>query len=667
LALAAPVSEAHAQHPAPAEPPNADTLFLAMRDAVHNGDLDGAAALGRRVLQADPNYPLAAYIEFLPLAQRLAGNSDAPPDEAVRAFIAKNQGSLVAELARRDWLLALGRRGDFATFESEWPGYQGSDDAQLTCFSVMAHYLHLVHDGESLPAAFLLSAMHAISVPKDVTGDGCGALATALGADGRIDTDQIWTWARAASDANLLPALREYLAMLPPSTAPKPDLVTQVYDKSATWLAARRPGEPIGNSHELVVIALARMARASPAETVPLYERSWAARLNPQENAYIWGELALAGQRRQLPQASEWSQRSLAASELPEEVLAARVRAALHDQNWPLVIQFIEKMPPEMLKPGYGDGAWVYWLARAHAALGQTDSARPLYLSISDQFGFYGQLASEELGVAPSVPPQALPVNDAELASVNTLPGFARARKFYDLNLRGLGNQEWNFTLRGMGDRQLLASAEFARRTELFDRTVNTADRTRVEHDFSMRYLAPFHDAMQSKVSDAGLSLDWVYGLIRQESRFVLAAHSSAGASGLMQLMPNTARYVAKKIGLTDYHPEQVSDVDTNLTLGTSYLRMVMNELDNVEVLATAAYNAGPGRARSWRASFARPVEGAIYAETIPFTETRDYVKRVMSNSVYYALLFDPGKVQSLKARMGMIGPGSVAAADDLP
>jgi soluble lytic murein transglycosylase len=140
---------------------------------------------------------------------------------------------------------------------------------------------------------------------------------------------------------------------------------------------------------------------------------------------------------------------------------------------------------------------------------------------------------------------------------------------------------------------------------------------------------------------------------MRQESRFVMNAKSSVGAKGLMQLMPATAKWVAQKIHLSGFHPARVTEMDTNVTLGTHYMKMVLDSLDNHPVLASAAYNAGPGRARKWRAE--RPLEGAIYAETIPFAETRDYVKKVMSNAVYYNTLFE-GKPQSLKATLGVIG-----------
>jgi soluble lytic murein transglycosylase len=148
---------------------------------------------------------------------------------------------------------------------------------------------------------------------------------------------------------------------------------------------------------------------------------------------------------------------------------------------------------------------------------------------------------------------------------------------------------------------------------------------------------------------------------MRQESRFITSAKSGVGAKGLMQLMPATAKWVARKIGLSSYRPANVADMDTNVTLGTNYLKMVLTRLDNHPVLACAAYNAGPGRARRWLGD--APMEGAIYIETIPFTETRDYVKKVMSNSVYYSILFDQ-KPRSLKSRLGVIQPQRVG---DLP
>ena len=156
----------------------------------------------------------------------------------------------------------------------------------------------------------------------------------------------------------------------------------------------------------------------------------------------------------------------------------------------------------------------------------------------------------------------------------------------------------------------------------------------------------------------------WLYGLTRQESRFIVNAKSSAGAQGLMQLMPTTARWVAQKIGL-QLSPGRVIEVDTNVTLGARYVKLVLDDLGH-PVMASAAYNAGPGRARRWRD--AKPLEGAIYAESIPFNETRDYVKKVMANTFWYASLME-GRSAPLKGRMGTIPAkaGGDKFNEDLP
>jgi soluble lytic murein transglycosylase len=153
-----------------------------------------------------------------------------------------------------------------------------------------------------------------------------------------------------------------------------------------------------------------------------------------------------------------------------------------------------------------------------------------------------------------------------------------------------------------------------------------------------------------------GVDEAWVLGLVRQESRFNTEARSSAGAAGLMQVMPGTARYVAGKMGLRNYR-RHMNEVETNVTLGTKYLKLVLEQLGH-PVLASAAYNAGPSRARRWRDD--KPLEGAVYIESIPFAETRDYVKKVMANAAYYSAVLEKKSVP-LKSRLGVILPPGAA------
>jgi soluble lytic murein transglycosylase len=198
------------------------------------------------------------------------------------------------------------------------------------------------------------------------------------------------------------------------------------------------------------------------------------------------------------------------------------------------------------------------------------------------------------------------------------------------LGLRSEGVREWNFSLRGMNDRELLAAAERACEREVWDRCINTSDRTRQEVDLEQRFPTPFRRDVMAKAGEIGLDPAYVYGLIRQESRFITDARSHVGASGLMQVMPATAKWTAKRIGLP-FKPEMITDRDANLRIGTAYLKIVLDDFGGSQAMAAAAYNAGPSRPRRWREG--PVVEAAAWAESIPFNETRDYVKKGLSNA----------------------------------
>jgi soluble lytic murein transglycosylase len=214
--------------------------------------------------------------------------------------------------------------------------------------------------------------------------------------------------------------------------------------------------------------------------------------------------------------------------------------------------------------------------------------------------------------------------------------------------------REWNYSIRGMSDRELLAAAQYACDREVWDRCINTSEKTKTEVALEQRFPMPLLPEVSARAKEIGLDPAFVYGLIRQESRFIMDARSHVGASGLMQLMPATARWTAKKIGLP-YSPSLINDRDTNLRLGNAYLKLVLDDMGGSQAMAAAAYNAGPGRPRRWREG---PVlDAAAWVENIPFGETRDYVKKVLSNATYYAALLG-SKGTSLRSRLGRtVGP----------
>ena len=347
-----------------------------------------------------------------------------------------------------------------------------------------------------------------------------------------------------------------------------------------------------------------------------------------------------------------------------EELLAWHVRAALREparepRRWPLMARAIEAMAPaEQARP-----SWVYWKARALQGQARQGTegdaaraaARTALASIAQPLDFYGLLAAEELGQDFRLPAAAAPPSPAEREAVRGQPGLARALQLIELGLRNEGVREWNFTLRGMPERELLAAAQWACERAVWDRCINTSERSRAEVDITQRYPLAFREQILATAQATGLDAAVLFGLIRQESRFITDARSGVGASGLMQLMPATARWTAKKIGL-DFKPGMVNDPQVNLRLGAAYLRRVLDDFGGSLAMATAAYNAGPGRPRRWREGGV-VMEPAAWAESIPFNETRDYVQKVLANSVAYAAQLG-ATGPTLKGRLGApIGP----------
>ena len=661
LALAAAFACSSAAQPPPkrADSAGGDAAVLAAREAFAAGDRSrlalAAAAIGE--------HPLKSYGEFWSLQLRLRGERGSAAtalDQAVVDFVQRHPRSYVADRIRVDWLLNLGARREFATLLRERPAVVWGDDAQLRCYELLARYVT-----QQRPQALAAEGRSLLAATRESATEGCTALADQLLADGQLSP---WTRVRALVEHNQLASARRAAGALPPGDAAQ---AAQIIEQPARWLAtherriSRQQVEP-------ALLALARLSRDDP-EKAAQFASSLNLHFTPEQRGLAWGRIGHMAAVKLMPEAPTWYRHG---GELvgvapdtarADEVLEWQVRAALRAGDWPTVRSTIERMP----RPLADDPAWVYWHGRALAAAGQREAAELQYARIAERFEFYGKLAAEELGRPIVLPAPATPVSAEELAPMQANAGFQRALSFYRLGLRIDGHREWNWQLGvangggRMTDRQMLAAAEHARASGVIDRMISTSERTREEFDFTQRFPSPYRGALETHARSAGLEPTWVYGLIRQESRFIEDIRSSAGASGLMQLMPATASWVARKAGMNDYTAARVNEVDVNLRLGTTYLRMVLDDLDGHPALATAAYNAGPGRPRAWRAALPRAVEGAVFAETIPFNETRDYVKKVMSNAVYYAALFD-SRAQSLKQRLGTVAP-KAAGSTTLP
>lgn len=635
--LDAPAPEV-ALPPVPAGAPSAlpgavdradDDNFMLLREAARQSDDARANAIASRLPQS--NYLLASYVDYYRLKPRLR---EAIGDEVLQV-LRRHDGTAAAEQLRADWLIELGKRREWNTFEREAGVLAQSGSLPIRCYALLAR----AERGERVAD----EARALLKSPAGY-GDACGALITQLVANGQFTQADLLTQLRLAGLDNATgPARRAAVLLGLPETR-----ASQAVDMPAVAMA-----RGIGKSRaerELYLVAVGRMARTTLRLAVVGLEKN-SAQLTSEERAIGWANVALAASIVLAPEAHDYWERANGAP-LSEFQMQWKTRMALRRADWKTVRTTIEAMPPALR----ADSTWVYWLGRAHQAEGRPAEARALWQSIAAQTTFYTQLAQEELGNQVIAPSPIAPITAAELAQATGNQSLQRALKFYALRLRAEGNREWSWGLRNLSDRQLLAAAELARRNELLDRMVETSLRTRTELSYDQRFPAPHLEVL--KPTAQGLSLDkaWVYGLIRQESRFIRDARSGVGASGLMQVMPATGKWVAAKIGLNNFVNSMLNDLHINITLGANYMTMVLENFEGSQVLATAAYNAGPSRSRTWRGRLEAPMEGAIFVETIPFTETRGYVRNVMANATNYASIFE-GKPQSLKARLGTITP----------
>ncbi len=617
-----------------------DADFLAARAAFDKGDKVKLAAAAGKL----EGHVLAPYVAYWQLR---IGIDDASP-AAVRGYLDRYPGTPLADRLRADWLKSIGRKGLWNRFAEDYAApAPGSNDVELACLTALFKWQR---DGD---------AALADAVPLWFTGnatpDACDPAFAALLARGTLTPADQRARMRLASEANHLRVAQAIAGAFPG----KERLTDRDFNAVAKDpLAALAKGSFAWNNageRELALYALERAARADAAAARGPWVK-WRDRLPEADRRYGNARLAYHAARQLNPAANDYF-REAGDIGLPAEVQAWRVRAALRARAWDDVLAAVEAMPDAQQQ----ESAWRYWRARALAALGRAEESRVLMASLTVETNFYGILATESLGqkfVVPASSPLVPPAT--ALAAFGTRPEVRRVVKLAELDMRADSVREWSYIVRGLSDDELLLAADFARRNGLYDRAINTAERTQARHDFGLRYLAPYRNEFDAAARAQDIDVAFLYGIARQESRFNLDIVSSAGAVGLMQLMPGTARWVAKQMSRTDYRPARIGEAETNTQFGAFYFKYWLDRLDGMAALAAAAYNAGPGRAQAWRPS--APLEGAIWVETIPFNETRDYVKKVLANAQVYAQALD-SDVKPLSTTLGTITPRGATVA----
>jgi soluble lytic murein transglycosylase len=639
--------------------PQADAVITDMAQAFKRGDRKRLSAL----LPQAKGHVLEPWAAYWELRARL----DEASHQEVRNFFNRYPATYQEDRLRNDWLLLLGQRRDWSTLADEHPHYRMRDDRELRCYILSAELLDVG------PRAGMADEVRKNWMAMREADDGCTFAADRLYYAKQFTALDIWRKARLMAEQNRPKTARNAVHIVAPEVANTVPDVLNAPDK----FLAKHIAAPQKVRQELVVLALVKIASADPDKATLLMRSKWQPHLTTEERHWVWGVIGRQAAMHLEDDALSHFAKVAHDKDLNDDMLAWKARAALRAGNtpkWDVVESSIAAMSAEARK----DPTWVYWQARAMLNRKKLtpqiqQEANTALESIAGVRGFYEQLALEELGRKVTAPARPPAPTTEEMEAARRNPSLQRALYAIAIGLRPEGVREWNYATNlvdaqgkagTMSDREMLAAAQLACDHQVWDRCINTSDRTRAMMDFEQRFPMPHKDAVIARSKTIGLDPAYVYGLIRQESRFVTDARSGVGASGLMQVMPATAKWTARKIGMTGFTPDQITDRDTNIAIGTGYLKLVLDSFEGSMPLAAAAYNAGPSRSRRWRApndGDGPTLEGAIWAENVPFNETRDYVKKVLSNTTNYAALIT-GQPQSLKARLGTVGPRSANA-----
>jgi soluble lytic murein transglycosylase len=402
---------------------------------------------------------------------------------------------------------------------------------------------------------------------------------------------------------------------------------------------------------DLALHGLRVLVHRDSVATAPLFDQLQARYrrgADPEWNA-LQRQLAVFVAARGHPSAAE---RLAAIPEdwVDEQVEAWRIRVALRAQDWPEVLRQTERLSATSAQ----QLRWRYWRARALEALGELGTARTLYAELASQRDYYGFLAADRLQQPYAIihRPSAVP---EDWMATSAGAALLRIRELTQLERDIDARREWQYLLNNGSPRALRTAAVLADRWGWHRQAVVALVRADEWDDLMLRFPVPYREQVLSAARTQGIDAAWIYAVIRQESLFQEDARSSANALGLMQILPTTGQRIARERGETWQGSHRLLYPPTNIYYGAHYLRGNLQRLQNNPVLASAAYNAGARRVMSWLPED-EPMDADIWAETIPFFETRGYIRRVMEYYVVYGWRLG-GELPALQALMPPVRP----------
>lgn len=657
-----------------------DSLFRQAAAAYRAGRLDELKQLNSDKSLAA--HPLAAYSrlwELLLEARRAAAPPEKDPpipsDSPFKAmepamvgrlarFVISHEDQYVAELARVQWARLAAMSLDATTFEMLYGQLVWNrDEEDLLC--AHAHFTLQKDDrNKSLKAAQRVLAQ--VRSPELAF---CRRLAESVFA---YAPRWRWTYALFLMQKKRFSLTKELLHSTPPELLPvdRSELLS-VLDNPRRWFEKNRlvlRKQPA----RLLVFAALRLAAVDTVLAAAVADATQG-RITPHARAMLWGRIGYTASVDLKPVALDYYRKagealgrahsdpvaSLAWD--AEQLQLWYARAALRYGSREELLKAVGLMSERLRK----EPAWIYWRAIALRDLGRNDQAQPLFASIADDLGFYGLLACDALGRPYPFGDKYLDpaLNRRTVAQFDNAGALARAQAFYRLEMYREGHREWNWFMRTLNSTERRNLAEYAGLRGITHRQIFTSLRSR-RPVYSQVFPLAHRQEVETAARAADLSPAWIFGVIHQESRFMRFVQSAAGAQGLMQVMPKTARWVAQRIALQNYADGELMRIQTNLLIGSQYLKIVHDSVSGNAAMTTASYNAGPARAQLWRAALTAPVSGAAFTETIPYGETREYVKRVAANVVYYSRYYpNPLRLSDI---LGEVAPQR-ADANPLP
>ena len=581
--------------------------------------------------QSLADYPLYPYL----LAARLrsaiaaasAGAGELSLDARARQFLADHGQEPVGRVVRRAWLPSLAARRQWQVFLEAYAQVRSADQ-DLRCQAINARIALDRQDG-------LADAIIAEWLTPRSADDACDPGFEWLKTRGLLDDVLVERRARLAL-AEGEAGLAKWLAKSLPEEQARPlrEWALLINSPQAAIDALiRSPGTPVEEA--ALLDGWSRLARRNPEAAVDRYQALVDARELDRAAASPYARAVALG--------LAWSRRSkaleyfakVAAADFDDVAYEWHVRAALWAGDWARVAEAIEAMSPALR----ADARWRYWAARAQEALGNATRARELYAAVVPTDNWFAVLASARLGTPFAPHPQPIDFDAEAVAALETAPAFTRARELLAVDRPSLAQAEWNAGYDPLDPAGRKAAIALADRWGWHFQSIATAARLGIFEDYALLYPRPFDPPVADGARLSGLPPTLIYAVIRQESLYQPWAESGAGAIGLMQLLPSTARRTAAQLGQPRPTRERLTRPEANVPLGASFLAGLIDRFDGQLVLALAGYNAGPGAAQRWLPD--APMDTDVWVENIPYNETRSYVQRIMWHSVVFEWLAD--------------------------